>query len=161
MNPAAPIIIPVVVGAAVVAAAATWFYTLYQNMYVIDTSFNEGDNDPRLNRKNVQPIFMTFIVDMTHIMKTLFILTGRDHNKLTRRAIKIAYKMYHESCVMHQVHSDIQGYVDGVGRDGALEMIEWLIKLERNADPNVREYYAELERIDVRKLNLDQEEEWE
>ena len=130
-------------------------------MYVVYTSFNEDDNDSRLNRKNVQPILMTFIVDTTHIMKTLFILTGRDHNKLTRRAIKIAYKTYYDSCVMHQVHSDIQKYVDGVGRDAALEMIECLIKLERNGDPNVREYYAELEQIDVQALNLDQEEEWE
>ena len=62
---------------------------------------------------------------------------------------------------MGQVHKDIQGYVDGIGRDAALDMIEHLIKLERNADPDVKAYYAELERIAVRKLDLDQEEEWE
>ena len=104
---------------------------------------------------------MAFIVDMTHIMKTLFILTSRDHKKLTRQAIRFAYQIYYESCVMDQVHNDIQGYDDGIGRDAVLDMIEHLIKLEWNADPDVKAYYAELEQIDVRKLDLDQEEEWE
>ena len=46
---------------------------------------------------------------------------------------------------MDQVHSDIQGYVDGVRHDAALDMIDHLIKLEWNADPDVKMYYAELE----------------
>ena len=111
-------------------------------------------------RENVQRKFMAFIVDMTHITKTLFILTGHDHNKLTRRAIKVAYKLYHDCGVMDQVHTDIRGYVDGVGRDTALEMIESLIKPELCGTPNVRKYYAELENVDVQKLDLDREEEW-
>ena len=118
-------------------------------------------NDSWHDRRNAQPIFMALIVDMTHIMKTLFILTSHDHNKLTRRAIKVAYKIYYDSGLMNQFHNDIQAYIDGVGQKPALEMIESLIKPERNGDPNVRKYYAGLERVNVRKLNLDQEEEWE
>ena len=93
-------------------------------------------------------------------MKTLLILIGHDHSKLTRRAIKLAYKLYHDCGVMDQVHTDIRGCIDSVGRDAALEMIEWLIKPERCGDPNVRKHYAELEKADVQKLNLDWEEEW-
>ena len=113
------------------------------------------------SRRKVQSIFMAFIVDITHIMKTLFILTSRDYKKLTRRAIKVAHMTYYVSGLMNQIHTDVRGYIDGIGRDGALEMIESLIKPELNGDPNVRKYYADLEKGDVRKLNLDQEEEWE
>ena len=61
---------------------------------------------------------------------------------------------------MDQVHADIRGCVDSVGRDAALEVIEWLIKPERCCDLNVRKHYAELEKADVQKPNLDREEEW-
>ena len=104
---------------------------------------------------------MAFIVDMIHIMKTLFILTSCDHNKLTRRAIKVAYKIYYDSGLMNQFHADIRASIDGVRQKPALEMIECLIKPERNGDPNVRKYYTDLKKADVQKLNLDQEEEWE
>jgi hypothetical protein len=112
-------------------------------------------------RKNVQQICMAFIVDLTHIMETLFILAARDHNKLTRRAIKLAYSTYHASEVMNQAHADIQKYRDFDGRDAALEMIESLIKPERCGDSNVKDYYADINKLDIRKLNLEsQEEEW-
>ena len=45
--------------------------------------------------------------------------------------------------------------------DGSQQRSESLIKSERNGDPNVRRYYAELGNVDVQKLNSDQEEEWE
>ena len=115
----------------------------------------------RCIRKNVQQIFMAFIVDLTHIMETLFILTTRDHNKLTRRAIKLAYSTYHASDVINQAHAHIQTYRDLNGRDAALEMIESLIKPGRSGDLNVKNYYAEISKLDIQKLNLDsQEEEW-
>ena len=118
-------------------------------------------NDSQRVRKNVQQIFMAFIVDLTHIMESLFILTARDHNKLTRRAIKLAYSTYHDSGVMNQTHAQIQIYRDLDGRDAALEMIESLLKPERSGDSNVKNYYAEISKLDIRKLNLDsQEEEW-
>ena len=118
-------------------------------------------NDSRENRKNAQPMFMAFVVDMTHIMKTLFFLARRDHNKLTHCVVKLAYKMYYDSGLMNQFHTDIRGYINSVGWVPATEMIESLIKSEWNGDPNVRRYYAELGKVDVQKLNSDQEEEWE
>ena len=42
-NPAALIVIPLIAGVVVVAAATVWFYTLYRDMYVVDASFNEID----------------------------------------------------------------------------------------------------------------------
>ena len=106
-------------------------------------------------------MFMAFVMDMTHTMKTLFFLARRDHNKLTHRVVKFAYKKYYDSGLMIQFHTDIREYINGVGRVPATEMIESLIKSERNGDPNVRRYYAELGKVDVQKLNSDQEEEWE
>ena len=109
----------------------------------------------------MQRIFMAFIVDLTHVMETLFILTARDHSKLTRRAIKLAYTTYHASDVMIQAHAHIQIHRDLDGRDAALEMIESLIKPERSGDSNVKDYYADISKLDIQKLNLEsQEEEW-
>jgi len=98
---------------------------------------------------------MTFIVDLTHIMELLFILTSRDYNKLTRRAIKLAYITYFDSDTKKQAHGKIQTYRDLDGRDAALEMIESLIKPERSGGWNL----VDVGVSDVRKLNLDQEEE--
>ena len=111
-------------------------------------------------RKNVQQILMAFIVDLTHIMETLFILTARDHNKLTRRAIKLAYSTYYQSDVMKQAHARIETYRDLDGRDAALETIESLIKPERCGDSNVKDYYAEISKRDIGKINLDSQEDW-
>ncbi|KAF8126776.1 hypothetical protein EV363DRAFT_1173665 [Boletus edulis] len=137
-NPAAPIVLPIIAGVAI----AVWVYGVYQNV------------------KNVQQKSMAFIVDLTHIMETLFILTCRDHNKLTRRAVKLVYTAYYESVVMKQAHTDILGYSDGVGRGGALEMIECLIKPERSGDMNMKKYFAEIRKWDIQGLNLDHEEDW-
>ena len=104
---------------------------------------------------------MAFIVDLTHIMETLFILTARDHNKLTRRAIKVAYNIYHDSNEMIRAHAHIQTYRNLDGRDAALEMIDSLIRPERSGDSNVKDYYADISKLDIRRLNLNsQEEEW-
>ncbi|KAI9570997.1 hypothetical protein HD554DRAFT_2077105 [Boletus coccyginus] len=137
-NPAAPIVLPVIVGVAV----AVWLYQVYQN------------------GKTVQQIFMAFIVDLTHIMELLFILTSRDHNKLTRRAIKLAYSIYYDSDLRKQVHADIEAYRDFEGRDAALEMIEYLIKPEQSG--NSTDCYAKVGALvqDISNLNLDQEEDW-
>ena len=108
----------------------------------------------------MQQIFMAFIVDLTHVMETLFILAARDHNKLTRRAIKVACGAYRDSGVMNRAHADIQKYRDFDGQDAALEIIESLIKPERSGDSNVKDYYADIHKLDIQKQNLDQEEEW-
>ena len=121
---------------------------------------NVSVNDSRHIRKATQQIFMAFIVDLTHIMETLFILTARGHNKLTRRAIKVAYSIYHDSNVMIRAHAHIQTYRNLDGRDAALEMIESLIRPERSVDSNVKDYYAEISKLDILGTNLDREEEW-
>jgi len=103
---------------------------------------------------------MAFIVDLTHIMELLFILTSSDHKKLTRHAIKLAYTTYFDSDMKRQVHADIETYRDFEGRDAALEMIESLIKPERSGGST--DCYAKVGELvqDIPKLNLDQEEEW-
>ena len=104
---------------------------------------------------------MAFIVDLTHIMETLFILTAHYPNKLTRRTIKLAYSTYLNSNVMIRAHAHIQTYRNLDGRDAALEMIDSLIRPERSGDSNVKDYYAAISKLDIRRLNLDsQEEEW-
>jgi len=104
----------------------------------------------------VQRIFMAFIVDLTHIMELLFILTSRDHNKLTRRVIKLAYIAYYDSDAKKDAHSKILTYRDLDGRDAALEMIESLIRPERG---NMTDCYAKVGMLDIRTLNVDKEEE--
>jgi len=102
---------------------------------------------------------MAFIVDLTHIMELLFILTSRDHNKLTRRVIKLAYIAYYDSNAKKDAHGKIQTYRDLDGRDAALDMIESLIKPERGGGSNMTDCYAKVGTLDIRKLNLEQEEE--
>ena len=83
---------------------------------------------------------MAFVMDMIQIVKTLIILTRRDRNKLTRRAVKLTYKMYCDSSLMNQFHTDFRGCINSVGRVPAMGMIESLTKPERNGDPNIRRY---------------------
>ena len=111
----------------------------------------------------MQQIFMAFIVDLTHIMELLFILTSRaDYNRLTRRAIKLAYSTYYDSGTRKRAHAKIQTYRDVDGRDAALEMIESLIEPERSGGSDTTDCYAKVGELvqDISKLNLDQEEEW-
>jgi len=112
-------------------------------------------------RKNVQRIFMAFIVDLTHIMGLLFMLTSRDHNKLTRRAVKLAYSTYYTSDTKKQAHVHIETYRDFEGRDAALEMIESLIKPEGSRGSDMTDCYARVGALDIQKLNLDKEDEEE
>jgi len=114
-------------------------------------------NDLRDVRTNAEQIFVAFIVDLTHIMELLFILTSRDHNKLTRRAIKLAYTTYHASDTKKRVHAVIQRYRNVDSRDAALDMIKSLIDPEYCAGWNLN---AEVSASDMQKMNLDREEEW-
>jgi len=104
---------------------------------------------------------MAFIVNLTHIMELLFILTSGNHKKLTRHTIKLAYTTYFDSATNRQVHADIETYRDFKEWDAALEMIESLIKPERSSGST--DCYTKVGELvqDIPKLNLDQEEEWE
>ena len=106
----------------------------------------------------MQQRFIAYIVTLTHVMETLSILT--DHKTLTRRAIKAACGAYHDSSLMTRTRVCIQGYRELDGRDVALEMIEDLIKPERFGDLSIKNYYAEINKRDLGKQNLDEDEEW-
>ena len=93
-------------------------------------------------------------------MEALFILTARDHNKLTRRIIKAAYMAYYDSGLMNQVHVNIQSRRDLTGRDEALQTIESLIKPEQCGDSSVKDYFAEINKLDLGKHQFDKNEEW-
>lgn len=101
-----------------------------------------------------------FIVDLIHIMETLFILTGGEHKRLIRRIIKLACRTYSKSDVMAQAHNQIQAYRDLDGRDAALDMIETLIKPKQSGTLDMRSYFDEVGKLDLGALNLDRDEEW-
>ena len=138
-------------------AIPTWLYDIYQNAYV-DTLPATVLTNTRHIRKCMQQRFIAYIVTLTHVMETLSILT--DHKTLTRRAIKAACGAYHDSSLMTRTRVCIQGYRELDGRDVALEMIEDLIKPERYGDLCIKNFYAEINKRDLGKQNLDEDEEW-
>ncbi|KAI6007821.1 hypothetical protein EDC04DRAFT_3095525 [Pisolithus marmoratus] len=60
--------------------------------------------------------FVAYIVDLTHVLEMLFPLTADERGKkLTRRAIKLAFKAYYESSWMRDVHEDIGQFDSRLG----------------------------------------------
>jgi hypothetical protein len=51
---------------------------------------------------------MKYIMDLTLVLQTLALVAG--NQKLSRKAIKLAVKSYHDSPMSGQVHSQIQEY---------------------------------------------------
>jgi len=111
-GPAAPIVVPIAAGVVI----AVWAREVYKQ------------SDPTLRR------LMAYIVDLTLIMQTLFLLIPDNSTLISRRLVKFAFKVYDES-LKDRVHTPIAKYVDGTNvtnrgdRDNALEKIEELIKL--------------------------------
>ena len=140
----------------------TWLYDIYQNAYVDTLPATVLTNKWHIRKKKkcMQQRFIAYIVTLTHVMETLSILTDRKHKTLTRRAIKAACGAYHDSSLMTQTRVCIQGYRELDGRDAALEMIEDLIKPERYGDLCIKNFYAEINKRDLGKQNLDEDEEW-
>ncbi|KAI6114974.1 hypothetical protein EDD16DRAFT_1709002 [Pisolithus croceorrhizus] len=136
-NPAAPIVIPIVAG----LALGSWAYCVYCQSHV------------------VQQRFIAFIVDLTHVMETLFIITEGRHERVGRRAIKLAYNAYNNSAVKAWAHAQIELYRELDGRDAALEMIERLIK-PADSDDNANDYHAEIRKLVLDPVNLSQDEPW-
>ncbi|KAG1835963.1 hypothetical protein DFJ58DRAFT_193038 [Suillus subalutaceus] len=85
-GPAAPIVVPIAAGVVV----ASWVYEVYQ------------EARPALQR------FMKYIIDLTLVLQTLYLLS--ENQELSRRAIKLAVKSYHESRMSGKVHNRIQEY---------------------------------------------------
>ncbi|KAI6112628.1 hypothetical protein F5141DRAFT_736255 [Pisolithus sp. B1] len=136
-NPAAPIVIPIVAG----LVLGSWAYCVYCQSHV------------------VQQRFIAFIVDLTHVMETLFIITEGRHERVGRRAIKLAYNAYNDSAVKAWAHAQIELYRELDGRDAALEMIERLIK-PADSDDNANDYHAEIRKLVLDPVNLSQDEPW-
>ncbi|KAI6095738.1 hypothetical protein EDD16DRAFT_1720508 [Pisolithus croceorrhizus] len=136
-NPAAPIVIPIVAG----LALGSWAYYVYCQPHV------------------VRQRFIAFIVDLTLVMETLFIITEGRHERVGRRATKLAYNAYNDSEFKAWAHAQIEAYRELDGRDAALEMIERLIK-PADSDDNANGYHAELRKLVLDPVNLSQDEPW-
>ncbi|KAJ8581727.1 hypothetical protein M405DRAFT_938120 [Rhizopogon salebrosus TDB-379] len=87
-GPTAPIVAPIVVA----IILAKWAYDVYQASNVL------------LQR------FMSYIVDLTIILQTLDLVSGKE-KELSIRAIKLAVAAYHGSPVGGDVHARVQEYV--------------------------------------------------
>ncbi|KAG1892897.1 uncharacterized protein F5891DRAFT_1068363 [Suillus fuscotomentosus] len=85
-GPAAPIVVPIVASVVV----AHWVYEVYQR-----------------SRSALQR-FMKYIIDLTLVLQTLYLVS--ENRKLSRRAIKLAVKSYHDSPMSGTVHDRIQQY---------------------------------------------------
>ncbi|KAG2045693.1 hypothetical protein BDR06DRAFT_965600 [Suillus hirtellus] len=85
-GPAAPIVVPIAVG----AVLSTWVYEVYQISH------------PVLRR------FMAYIIHLTLVLQTLFIVS--ESQELTRRAIKLAVASYLDSQTSKEVPAWIQDY---------------------------------------------------
>ncbi|KAG2344169.1 hypothetical protein BDR05DRAFT_1018229, partial [Suillus weaverae] len=85
-GPAAPIVVPIVASIVI----ANWVYEVYQQ-----------------SRSALQR-FMKYIVDLTLVLQTLALVAG--HQELSRRAIKLAVKSYHDSPMRGEVHNRIEEY---------------------------------------------------
>lgn len=86
VEPAAPIVVPIATGVVI----AKWAHEVYQRSRVA------------LQR------LMKYIMDLTLVLQTLTLVAG--NQKLSRKAIKLAVKSYHDSPMSGQVHNRIQEY---------------------------------------------------
>ncbi|KAI5990846.1 hypothetical protein F5J12DRAFT_471869 [Pisolithus orientalis] len=106
--------------------------------------------------QNAHQSFMAYIVDLTHVLEILFALTGnRKEKKLTRRAIKLAFKVYYESSWRSNVHTAIRQFKHIImDRDVILEKIEAFV-LSDGRETQVTSLVE-----GVGSVDLGQDEEW-
>ncbi|KAI6124158.1 hypothetical protein EDD16DRAFT_1827334 [Pisolithus croceorrhizus] len=99
---------------------------------------------------------MAYIVDLTHVLEILFSLTaGMRAKKLTRTAIKPAYKAYYRSEWMRNTHTDIRFFrCSSTARDELLQKITSMIP---SSDREARVSGA-LEGVE--SGDLEKDEEW-
>lgn len=131
----APIVLPL----NAFAALGRWAYETYQR------------------QRSLHVKFMAYIVDLTHVLEILFSLTaGMWVKKLTRTAVKLAYKAYYESRWMTQNHVDVRYFQCSVtGHDAVLEKIISMI----SSDDREARVSQTLERMP--SVDLEEDEEWE
>jgi GTPase SAR1 family protein len=82
-GPAAPIVVPIAASVVI----ASWVLEVYE------------ESRPALQR------FMKYIIDLTLVLQTLVLVAG--NQELSRKAIKLAVKSYHESPMSGEVHNRI------------------------------------------------------
>ncbi|KIK20106.1 hypothetical protein PISMIDRAFT_682616 [Pisolithus microcarpus 441] len=132
-------LVPVTLPFVACVILVTWAYQTYQRL------------------QKVHQKFMAYIVDLTHVLEILFLLTADARGKkLTRRAIKLAYKAYYDSSWMRNVHVETRLFENRVGaQDSVLEKITSLISSDE-AEAKVR---TTLEGLPP--FELEGDEEWD
>lgn len=108
-GPLAPIVIPIAAGLVV----GHWSLLIFKQANIV------------LQR------LMTYIVALTIIMQTIFVVTTSTNNVVTRRLIKLALKTFLESSQTRVINS-IKEPLGHFGRDAALQRVTELLKSESN-----------------------------
>ncbi|KAL4072052.1 hypothetical protein J3A83DRAFT_4372032 [Scleroderma citrinum] len=111
-----------------------WVYNTYQRLPV------------------VQQIFMAYIVDLAHVLKTLFTFTaGTNEKRLTRRPIKASFNTYNSSQFRRYVHIEVKVISNAGNRDVVLEKIESLVRADNGLTPSLPR---------VTNVEFDEDEAW-
>ena len=97
---------------------------------------------------------MAYIVNLVHVLEILFALTASvNEKKLTRRAIKRAFTIYHDSQMKANAHSRIREFdfsnTQIPGRDIILDEIIFLVKNSCTDDPEVSQSLARIPLADL------------
>ncbi|KAI6043692.1 hypothetical protein EDC04DRAFT_3138323 [Pisolithus marmoratus] len=110
--------------------------------------------------QGVHKKFMAHIVDLTHVLEILFSLTaGMTAKKLTRTAIKLAYKAYNGSQWMNLTHTDIRSFeCSRTARDVVLDKITSMISSD-GREARVSRAIASI-RESMPSVDLEKDEEW-
>ncbi|KAI6045502.1 hypothetical protein EDC04DRAFT_61714 [Pisolithus marmoratus] len=112
-------------------------------------------NESYQRLENVHQKFMTYIVDLTHVLEILFALMNKkQEKKLTRTAIKLAFSAYFESSWMRSIHQSIRQFKNTIkDRDQIIEKMEALMLAsgETHVTSVVR---------GILSVNVEQDEKW-
>ncbi|KAI6042218.1 hypothetical protein EDC04DRAFT_3108985 [Pisolithus marmoratus] len=134
----APVILPIYAGLSLVK----WVYEIHRR------------------QQDVSRQFMAYIVDLTHVLEILFSLTADMRaKKLTRTAIKLAYKVYYRSEWMAYAHTDIRSFqCSSTARDVVLEKITSML----SSDDREARVSGAIEGMLARmpSVDLEKDEEW-
>jgi len=135
-GPAAPIVVPIAVGAVVVV----WVREVYKMTHVV------------LQR------FMAYIMHLTLVLQTLFIVS--ESQELTRRAIKLAVKSYVASPISDDVLNRIQDYVRGLAilehaDRNTLDKIEEMMQFYKIDGAQISELAAQMSSLQAKTSAVD------
>ncbi|KAI6008052.1 hypothetical protein EDC04DRAFT_3146517 [Pisolithus marmoratus] len=136
-------LVPVILPLSAFVSLGKWVYESYQQ-----------------HLQGVHKKFMAHIVDLTHVLEILFSLTeGMTAKKLTRTAIKLAYKAYCGSEWMNLTHTDIRSFECwSTARDVVLDKITSMISSD-GREARVSRAIASI-RESMPSVDLEKDEEW-